>query len=121
MNKQETFDYVIKHLYTQGKPALNNDGECMYRTSEGLMCAVGCLIPDNLYNENMEFTEIMEVSRKYKVPENVELYREMLLSLQRIHDRWGDNKFPEECNYNDIEHSIIMAASWHDLVYNKPY
>lgn len=45
MNKQEIFDKVALHLLTQGRQA--TDGTfCQYLTSDGLKCAVGCLIPD---------------------------------------------------------------------------
>lgn len=45
MNKQEIFDKVALHLLTQGRQA--TDGTfCQYLTSDGLKCAIGCLIPD---------------------------------------------------------------------------
>lgn len=31
-----------------------NGGKCMYRTSDGHKCAVGCLIPDEEYAPHME-------------------------------------------------------------------
>jgi hypothetical protein len=58
MTKQEIFDHVLTHLRKQGKPAINetDSGEdiCAYRTDDGLKCAVGCLIPDDKYNEDLE-------------------------------------------------------------------
>lgn len=45
MTKQEVFDIVAKHLLTQNVKAWEN-GFCRYKTSTGLKCAVGCLIPD---------------------------------------------------------------------------
>lgn len=53
MNKQEIFDTVVRHLHAQGKPALN-DANCRYRSDAGLSCAVGCLIPDEFYDPQME-------------------------------------------------------------------
>ena len=46
MNRQEVFDKVAIHLLTQNAKALNSGGLCVYKTPNGLRCAVGCLIPD---------------------------------------------------------------------------
>ncbi len=56
MINQEIYDKVRKHLLTQNKKALNPEGtRCRYRaTSDGARCAIGCLIPDELYSLNME-------------------------------------------------------------------
>lgn len=61
MTLQETFDFVANHLLRQGcRSMLEEDLEsgvmitCAYRGSEGRMCAVGCLIPDDLYTIDME-------------------------------------------------------------------
>jgi hypothetical protein len=52
---QEIFDQVKDHLLTQNQKAVNpNTADCMYRTSEGLKCAVGCLISDEEYNPTFE-------------------------------------------------------------------
>lgn len=53
MDFQKTFDKVAIHLRKQGKAATVGAG-CMYRTDEGLKCAVGCLIPDELYDARIE-------------------------------------------------------------------
>lgn len=57
MTKQEIFDRVVNHLLTQNKRAVDYTlgyPKCMYRTNEGLKCAVGCLIPDDAYDPRME-------------------------------------------------------------------
>lgn len=54
MNRQEIFDTALAHLRKQGKPAMNKGGVCMYRGPGGTMCAVGALIPDDLYVFDME-------------------------------------------------------------------
>lgn len=55
MTTQKAFDWVI----TQGGPALEG-GSCQYRAG-GLRCAVGWLIPDDLYNPDMEDCNVEEV------------------------------------------------------------
>lgn len=49
MNEQEIFDKVVNHIRKQGHPAVEN-GTCAYRTEDGSMCAVGCLITDEVYS-----------------------------------------------------------------------
>lgn len=59
MNKQQIFDTVAAHLLTQNERAVGDTGLCMYRVSKGgggvvLRCAIGSLIPDEMYTLNME-------------------------------------------------------------------
>lgn len=66
MNTQEMFDTVVKHLLSQKKRSMGrfasqaeeldlmDDSMCAYRGENGLKCAIGCLIPDDLYDPKME-------------------------------------------------------------------
>ena len=101
MTDQEIFDKVATHLLTQGKRAghLMDDGEfrCMYRGPEGTTCAIGCLIPDDLYSRNMENNNIHALQDKF--PEianffemNSNITRVFFLnSLQRAHDNYFED------------------------------
>jgi hypothetical protein len=55
---QEIFDTVAKHLLAQGERAITENGACAYRGVEGRKCAIGCLIPDEVYDPNMECTSL---------------------------------------------------------------
>ena len=54
MNAQEIFDKVMGHLRKQGERSINNNDACLYRGPGSLQCAIGCLIPDELYSSQME-------------------------------------------------------------------
>jgi len=58
MNNQQIFDHVKEFFLKQGKPSINihaaGGGTCKYKTSDGLKCAVGCLIPDDKYTSSIE-------------------------------------------------------------------
>ena len=54
MTGQEIFDSVLAHLRKQGDASLNASGKCAYRGEGGTACAVGCLIPDELYDPRIE-------------------------------------------------------------------
>jgi hypothetical protein len=51
---QQIFDIAKKHLLKQNRRCTDDQGFCLYRSAGGLKCAVGVLIPDDEYHENME-------------------------------------------------------------------
>lgn len=115
MDRQEVFDRVATHLLKQNRKStkedLSNpgaDSRCMYRGVNGLQCAVGCLIPDDKYEERFEgltpdsdpssFT--IDASRRLACADFKQMLREVLViendsdyeflrCLQRVHD-FGD-------------------------------
>lgn len=53
LTRQEIFDKVSTHLLKQrARSAVRS--QCKYRTPNGLMCAAGCLIADEHYDEKFE-------------------------------------------------------------------
>ena len=54
MDNQEVYDKVKAHLLSQNRKSLDANGECSYRGDNGAMCAVGVLIPDDMYHASME-------------------------------------------------------------------
>lgn len=56
MNKQEIYDKVKAHLLAQGRRAIRPGSKnvCMYRAPNGDKCAVGVLIADEHYSEDLE-------------------------------------------------------------------
>jgi len=91
LSQQEIFNKVMTHLFAQGEPAKNEHDECAYRGLDGKQCAVGCLIPDELYDKKMEGWEVTEVFyrfpnvRDYLGKDNIFL----LTVLQALHDGYG--------------------------------
>lgn len=59
LTRQEALNRVMEHLRKQGKPAVNESGLCLYRTADGLMCAIGALIPDDKYHPKIDQQLIM--------------------------------------------------------------
>ena len=54
MSKQKVFNIVKEHLLKQNEQSLSENKTCMYRGNYDLKCAMGVLIPDNLYKSQME-------------------------------------------------------------------
>lgn len=63
---QTFINRVAEHLLTQKKRAvkedLSNGGEsCVYRTPEGLKCAIGCTFKDDMYTTVLEGKSIYQI------------------------------------------------------------
>ena len=85
---QEVFDIVVNHLFTQGRPAYDGVQGCMYRAPDGLRCAVGALIPDDLYDPAFE-TNRSDLVIQELFEEGLadwRDYKELFSTLQETHD-----------------------------------
>ena len=99
MNSQEVFDKVFTHLISQGHQARGDKAgagltTCQYRGKNGSSCAVGCLIPDEVYTRDMEAMTVKELmcenDRIASMFSDVDIV--LLQRLQTIHDsalNWG--------------------------------
>lgn len=54
MDQQQIFNQVVEHLARQKEAAVGASGQCALRGSNGTRCAIGLLIPDADYVEEME-------------------------------------------------------------------
>lgn len=116
MTPQEIFDTVANHLRKQGRPAMS-EGNCVYRGPDGTKCAIGCLIPDELYEEDMEGRGVLalitpdEYETKFVLPdffndENVRL----MMDLQTVHDSWARYQ-------TGLEDGLRSVAKHYELEY----
>lgn len=87
---QTAYTKSVKHLLSMKEPAMADD-ECAYRTEGGSMCAIGALIPDSLYTEDMEGapadSAISMVNPLKRIFKSVD--KGMLEDLQDLHDNIG--------------------------------
>jgi hypothetical protein len=88
-SKQEIYDMVRDHLMNQQERSITSlefgFTTCAYRSKNRKMCAIGCLIPDRLYNKKLEG------SGYYDLPNQIRRFlgfnnARLLDSLQMIHD-----------------------------------
>lgn len=88
---QEIFNIVAHHLLSQRVKALRN-GRCVYHGPDGTQCAVGCLIPNELYEEWMEghdvsYQRLADGEYSIVVAAHCEVRQLSLLRiLQGVHD-----------------------------------
>jgi hypothetical protein len=114
MTKQEIFDKVVKHFSIQRTGAYG-DGACWYRTSDGRKCAVGALIPDEVYNPDCEEAPVGTLFAHYPAMMQASGLRsedqDLLSALQVAHDCTtpGDNFLV------DLSRSLRLVAVQFDL------
>lgn len=85
---QEVFDIVSTHLFAQGRKSEDGGAGCMYRSHDGLCCAVGVLMPDDIYDTELEGCPADAVIDKL-FKQGLADWREhttLLMCLQFIHD-----------------------------------
>lgn len=127
MNKQQIFDTVVNHLAAQGKRAMRNmyaaekpdwfqDGSteqmsCAYRGENGAKCAVGCLIPDYMYDPSMEGCTVNTLVDMEKIPTDLLPHINLLTDLQQAHD-WAESR-------SDLVNKLEWVASIYLLEYTS--
>lgn len=80
-------DKIEQHLTQQKSRAATPGGSCQYRTEDGLMCAVGCLIADADYNADMmesKGVEMMLDANPGVLPTDISVQE--LAAWQNYHD-----------------------------------
>lgn len=107
MDQQDIFDTVLNALRKQGigsfktlgSEETNFECNCLYRGSNNTKCAAGHLIPDDIYNVEMEGDNINYIiaNSKFTLPEFFykPLTRGLIVRLQSMHDEMLANPEPK--------------------------
>ena len=97
--KQEVYDIVMDHLWHQNKQAGKQEPDlayfsCLYRAPDGSKCAIGCLIPDELYDPVFESNDIDYMMDHINGDDQNQFYsfldrnHHLLMELQLVHDEY---------------------------------
>lgn len=94
MDRQAVFNQVRDHLLAQGVRSEDpKTGQCRYRGPDGLKCAIGAIVSDAHYDEQMDLGNLSACSRTVldAVGDSIACYVEdwearFLRELQEIHD-----------------------------------
>lgn len=104
--KQETLDLVAKHLLQQNAQSMHPEKPiCAYRGCNGMKCAIGVLIPDELCTEDLEGLDASH-------PRIVNLLRDqghnvaLCADLQLAHDSCQPSQWPQ---------ALITVAEVHNV------
>ena len=117
---QEVFDIVVSHLFTQGRPAYDGVQGCMYRAPDGLRCAVGVLIPDDLYDPEFETNSSDKVIHDL-FKSGLADWREhekLLLALQDAHDN-SLRTLVGDFNTTALRTQLLKVAAEFSLEYRR--
>ena len=114
MEAQEVFNISAKHLLTQNKQSLGSqfddesDEQCLYRTKDGLMCAAGPLIPDNLYEKSFEgqTIDVLMHNRPHIKNHIGEHNKKLLTDLQTCHDGHRVEDWREQLSFIAKNHNL---------------
>ena len=85
MNRRVIYETVRQHLLTQ-RAKSQTGGDCLYRGPNGLKCAIGCLIPDEVYKPDMESLDVMGMLKLWPNHPFSDIRDLFLRDLQCIHD-----------------------------------
>jgi len=93
MTEQELFDIVYKHLMSQNAKSMMARAAgpgfiCAYRGNDGLMCAIGVLIPDEDYRADMERFSAQNLLVKGACLNHLASHHRLIDKLQGIHDNY---------------------------------
>lgn len=89
---QEYFDLLVKTSEKGGFPSTQGTGSyfcCRYRTKDGRCCAIGIVIPDDVYNPDMENSPIDELLEDGLKLEDIGLSNfepDDIWEIQNVHD-----------------------------------
>lgn len=90
---QDAFDIVVKHLKKQGCKSQDKTGTgiCMYRGPSGTKCAIGILINDKVWHENLEFRPIKDKGMQRALRDSGwgNVNQRLLKEVQYVHDRYS--------------------------------
>jgi hypothetical protein len=104
MSLKAIFAKVSKHLIKQNAKSRDSDGDCVYRDPQGQSCAIGCLIPEERYEESFEgelLRDNKDVQHVLKHAIGVNSKKraakiELLMSLMAVHDEFEPDEWETE-------------------------
>jgi hypothetical protein len=101
-NNQIMFTKMVNHLRKQNSKSMTgteSDPICMYRSEDGKMCAVGCLIADEVYTfrlEDMNSSSNIVMRALDRSGFDIYTYSATLISdMQTLHDRQPVSKWED--------------------------
>ena len=116
MTDQTMFDTVVAHLLTQNSVSMDDTGTCVYKGPDNKRCAIGCLIPDEMYTVDLEGKEVRTLVNNPLFSAELTTYLsqfnlDLLIRLQQTHDAWNSEDW-----YTDLQ----KVAAQFNLKFNPP-
>ena len=118
-SEQELFDEVVRYAESMDRKAVDEHGNCKYRTPCGNKCLVGHLIEDDEYGSVMEQgilnlgSSVSSLVERDLLPKHLVSHLDLLQRLQDAHDDASREDFKLE-----LVDNLKRVAKEHKLVYN---
>lgn len=100
-SNQEVFNTVAEHLIRQRRRSMiragrSNQETCAYRGEDGLRCAIGACVPDDVqFPEGRPISVVMlNWIEHYRLVFGPGVSIDLLKGLQDIHDQFGVDEWP---------------------------
>lgn len=109
---QQMFDKVVTHLRKQGERAMNG-AVCAYRGVGNTQCAVGCLIPDEIYDPKMEGRGVYGLCDDFPAVRALlptVAHQTLALDLQSVHDSFAAQSWESALKRIAKLHHLKMPA-----------
>lgn len=106
MGLQKVFDRVSIHLLTQRQMSLDGNGVCVYRGQNGMKCAIGCLIPDSVFNKSYEGSQILTLWLDHSNSKMVKYLQSLINKKDTVEDI--------KMFYDRLQeiHDLYTVANW---------
>lgn len=109
MTAQEAFTKCVTGLAAQEWVRSVQYGTCLYRGPKGLKCAVGQLIPDNVYDWHWDTNDGIASNTLKVIADTINAPINILRSMQVLHD---SNHTPREMRLEFQRFAKIMGLEW---------
>ncbi|WP_233867248.1 hypothetical protein [Paraburkholderia adhaesiva] len=123
MDAQALFDHIACHLILQDCVCrhVSPDGDvtCLYRDAQGRACAIGAIVPDSLYAQELEgrslgnlipFLSYTGPQAARMLAQFMERHLGLLAPLQGIHDTHPPSQWPDELSRHAWRLGLDTAA-----------
>ncbi|WP_233868598.1 hypothetical protein [Paraburkholderia adhaesiva] len=123
MDAQALFDHIACHLIMQGCACrhVSRDGDvtCLYRDAQGRACAIGAVLPNELYCAVLEGRSLANLIPflRYTGPQAARMLAQfmerhlgLLAPLQGIHDTHPPSQWPDELSRHARRLGLDTAA-----------
>ena len=106
---QEVFDFIAYKLLEQGKQSLAEDDSnvCLYHGPNGLRCAAGFLLSDEVSTEGLEGCGWGDLVADSMVPS---AHRNIISSMQNVHDLNAPSEWPRLLRDRAVSHFFLSTS-----------
>ncbi len=111
MSAQEIFNKVVTHLRNQNRRSVDRNNQCVYLSSDGDQCAIGCLIPKEDYLSTMERKNVTLLFNSFHLFDNLAAHLPLLYDLQCIHDQREVRSWEQEFFTVSHKHNLTIPTN----------